>query len=549
MATPPPTTFDHIVDVLTGAAPAPHTKFLSLRCPLTPQQVDQLAGVLETSSLQGGLRLKGCLLGNIGATVVAKALNHNTKLETLELPGNQIGAQGASMLLACLAHNTVLTTLDLEDNPCWEEASGTMEEIDAAISRNRALASSPCPGTPTPGRDDAPAPASHSVPALHLSSMKAGSARHALQSSGKENSLCTSTGGAGRVSADRMVDLLQRSTLQELGSFQGQMVTVGQTLTDKLVSLRHDWGGLIEDIARLKTAMSEGADRIREEAEIGAQIAAQQVRSDCKGALDEVWDNVEALEASHTSLASRVEGVEDDLRHVEDDLRIVEEDLRVMHDHTDKLDTYVNDMLKEMLGTLNQGQEHLKWDVQQLTSTVQQLQEKPQQGRAVDALQGRRQPALPCTPGRTPLKFMEDVVRRLTKLESAMVQATESVENESLRFEQSQLTTESMLAQQRTCQVEAAEQAKKTASQAEAHAALQQQVQQQAAAIAALQIQLASVTTQADASASPPRQQAADASNAGTGVDENTVSGKQGGVAWRTRCFTVRWSGGSHRFL
>lgn len=98
-------------------------------------------------------------------------------------------------------------------------------------------------------------------------------------------------------------------------------------------------------------------------------------------------------------------------------------------------------------------------------------------------------------------------------------------------------------------QVEAAEQAKKTASQAEAHAALQQQVQQQAAAIAALQIQLASVTTQADASASPPRQQAADASNAGTGVDENTVSGKQGGVAWRTRCFTVRWSGGSHRFL
>lgn len=61
MATPPPTTFDHIVDVLTGAAPAPHTKFLSLRCPLTPQQVDQLAGVLETSSLQGGLRLKGKL--------------------------------------------------------------------------------------------------------------------------------------------------------------------------------------------------------------------------------------------------------------------------------------------------------------------------------------------------------------------------------------------------------------------------------------------------------------------------------------------------------
>lgn len=61
-------------------------------------------------------------------------------------------------------------------------------------------------------RDDAPAPASYSVPALHLSSVKAGSARHALQTSGKENSLSTSTGGGGRVSADRMVDLLQRWT-------------------------------------------------------------------------------------------------------------------------------------------------------------------------------------------------------------------------------------------------------------------------------------------------------------------------------------------------
>ena len=61
MATPPPTTFEHIIDVLSGAAPAPHTKFISLRSPLTSQQVDQLANVIETSSLQGGLRLKGKL--------------------------------------------------------------------------------------------------------------------------------------------------------------------------------------------------------------------------------------------------------------------------------------------------------------------------------------------------------------------------------------------------------------------------------------------------------------------------------------------------------
>ena len=49
------------------------------------------------------------------------------------------------------------------------------------------------------------------------------------------------------------------------------------------------------------------------------------------------------------------------------------------------------------------GQEHLKWDVQQLTSTVQKIQEKLHQGRAVDDLQSRRQPALPYTPGRNPV--------------------------------------------------------------------------------------------------------------------------------------------------
>lgn len=87
------------------------------------------------------------------------------------------------MLLACLGQNTVLTTLDLEgtvlsctlctilwsqalvdqtfsecsaDNPCSEEAPGTMEEIDAALNRNRMLSQSPCPGTPTPGRQVIP---------------------------------------------------------------------------------------------------------------------------------------------------------------------------------------------------------------------------------------------------------------------------------------------------------------------------------------------------------------------------------------------------------
>lgn len=48
------------------------------------------------------------------------------------------------------------------------------------------------------------------------------------------------------------------------------------------------------------------------------------------------------------------------------------------------------------------GQEHLKWDVQQLTASVQKLQEKLQQDRPLDDLKGTRQPALPYTPDQAP---------------------------------------------------------------------------------------------------------------------------------------------------
>lgn len=66
-----------------------------------------------------------------------------------------------------------------------------------------------------------------------------------------------------------------------------------------------------------------------------------QVRIACKGALDKVWDSLEALDADYETQASQVSSVEAGLQD--------------MQQHTKKLDTYINDMLKEMLGTLNQG--------------------------------------------------------------------------------------------------------------------------------------------------------------------------------------------------
>ena len=61
MFTPSPPTFQHLLDVLAGAVPAPHTKFLSFRGPLAPQQIDQLARAIRDSPAQGGVRLKGRL--------------------------------------------------------------------------------------------------------------------------------------------------------------------------------------------------------------------------------------------------------------------------------------------------------------------------------------------------------------------------------------------------------------------------------------------------------------------------------------------------------
>ena len=121
-------------------------------------------------------------------------------------------------------------------------------------------------------------------------------------------------------------------------------------------------------------------------------------------------------------------------------------------------------------------------------------------------------------------------------------------------------------------QAEADKRAVQLASQAEAQAALQQQVQQQAEVIATLQNQVACLTQPAGAPANISQQAAAtpgeteaetdpthraddhahDIDDRGDNVQQIAPSrrrGEQGGVAWRTRWFTVRWSGGPHRFL
>lgn len=64
-----------------------------------------------------------------------------------------------------------------------------------------------------------------------------------------------------------------RTVLQELGNFTAQMVAGKHKFEDELVSMRHDWRYLEEDLAQLKLAVSERAQHI--EHNTAAAIAAQ----------------------------------------------------------------------------------------------------------------------------------------------------------------------------------------------------------------------------------------------------------------------------------
>ena len=64
-----------------------------------------------------------------------------------------------------------------------------------------------------------------------------------------------------------------RTVLQELGYFSAQMVAGKHEFDGKLVSIRHDWRYLEEDLAQLKLAMSERARQLDHKTE--AAIALQ----------------------------------------------------------------------------------------------------------------------------------------------------------------------------------------------------------------------------------------------------------------------------------
>ncbi|KAL0054269.1 hypothetical protein WJX82_006404 [Trebouxia sp. C0006] len=268
MSTPSRPTFTDVLDILTGRSPPPVSRFLSYSGQLSPQQIQSLADAIRNSSVQGGFRLKGCLLGDSGAEILASALASNQVIHTLELVGNGIGRPGAEALAACLTENTTLTSLDLADNPCEWDAADVLEAIDNVLHRNRMLASrnsgslesspteprnpsasprdqSRCPQSESPGSEHQPlappnqaqthplgslnqspsrpsiAPASHRpVPPLSLSGLgRSKSARDVVLPSGKENRAGTArTSATSRTSPGRADNFEHRLLYLETAS-------------------------------------------------------------------------------------------------------------------------------------------------------------------------------------------------------------------------------------------------------------------------------------------------------------------------------------------
>jgi hypothetical protein len=84
------------------------------------------------------LSLRGCEVGDAGATALAGALEQNAALKTLDLAHSNIGTAGAEALAYALETNTALAAIDLRGNPI---GSAGMDALAHALEHNTVLQS------------------------------------------------------------------------------------------------------------------------------------------------------------------------------------------------------------------------------------------------------------------------------------------------------------------------------------------------------------------------------------------------------------------------
>src|SRR6185312_16010715 len=97
-----------------------------------------LKKALDSNSSLTSLNLQHNQIGAAGATALAKALESNSSLTSLNLYGNQIGGTGATALAKALESNSSLTSLNLQHN----QIGGTgATSLAKALESNSSLTS------------------------------------------------------------------------------------------------------------------------------------------------------------------------------------------------------------------------------------------------------------------------------------------------------------------------------------------------------------------------------------------------------------------------
>ncbi len=112
------TALDEVLAVLGGSLPAPPSKFLSVNCPLSVEELASLCTILERSEYTGGIRLGSyCQIGDKGAEALARAVSKNRALDSLELPGKNVARFAVvSCTFSSLSHSSVISRVREWDN-------------------------------------------------------------------------------------------------------------------------------------------------------------------------------------------------------------------------------------------------------------------------------------------------------------------------------------------------------------------------------------------------------------------------------------------------
>ena len=92
-------------------------------------EVIKIAKALEKNNTLTTLNLPQNNISNIGATALAKALKINNTLTTLNLQQNDIGDEGVFALAEALKTNNTLTTLNLQQNDIGNEGVNRLVHV------------------------------------------------------------------------------------------------------------------------------------------------------------------------------------------------------------------------------------------------------------------------------------------------------------------------------------------------------------------------------------------------------------------------------------